>query len=68
MTVIHINGTTQQYIADNFNEGVVPQLEQEDTYYLVTDGEDNPNLIVSSEDYCDNYADPSNKVINIIKK
>ena len=60
MLVIHINETTQQYIADNFNDGVVPVLgkndpaaEGEDTFYLVKD--DAPNEIVTASYYYDNH-------------
>jgi hypothetical protein len=69
MIVIHINHTTQQYIADNYSNGVVPPLEygSEDTYYLVL--EDKPNVIVGVEDLCDVYNwNENDTTINVIKR
>lgn len=66
-TIIHINGTTQQYIADNHNDGIIPQLESEDTYYLVL--EDAPNVIVGVDELYDVYTPVEGDThINIIKK
>jgi hypothetical protein len=59
MLAIHINETTQQYIADLYNEGVVPALgkddpgaDDQDTYYIVTE-DDRPNFIVRSDVFVD---------------
>ena len=71
MRVIHINETTQQYIADTHNEGVVPVLGKydpntngEDTYYLVMDNA--PNEIVTASYYYDNLEDANHEHIVII--
>ena len=74
MLVIHINDTTQQYIADYYNDGVVPQLGKddpdangEDTYFLVG-ANDEPNRIVTSETYYTKYFDESDTMINVIPR
>lgn len=75
MIAIAINHTTQQWIADEFNEGVVPLLgyqdvefsNGEDTYYLVKD-EDTPNEIVTNEEFWTKWFDQVEKVITIHKK
>ncbi len=73
MIVIHINMTTQQYIADTYNNGVVPEYgvvdgvyTGEDNYYLVPD-DGTPNSIVSSEEYWDWLHDVNHTQI-VIKK
>ena len=70
MIVIHINEATQQFIADKYNQGVVPLLSKddptangEDTYYLVMDH--GPNDIVTSEHYWDNLFESDHKHIVI---
>lgn len=55
MRAININKTTQGYIAEMYNEGVVPQIEEEPTYYIVVD--DGPNLIVNRHDYVKIWKD-----------
>ena len=47
---IHINPHTQNYIAKTFNNGIVPQIEETSTVYLVTD-DDHPNQIVLTEEF-----------------
>jgi predicted transcriptional regulator len=49
MKAININQTTQRYIAEMYNKGVVPQIEEEPTYYIVVN--DGPNLIVDRHEY-----------------
>ncbi len=73
MIVIHINTTTQQYIADTYNDGVIPEYgvvddvyTGEDNYYLVTD-DDTPNKIVSCVEYWDWLHDANDTHLVIMK-
>ncbi len=74
MLVIHINATTQNHIADTYNNGVIPEYgvvdgvqTGEDNYYLVTD-DDTPNKVVSCVEYWDWLHETNDKHLVIIKK
>jgi hypothetical protein len=49
MYAIKVAPDTVKFIAEHFNDGVIPQVEKETTFFVF--GEDQPNEIVS-EDEC----------------
>lgn len=53
MRIFEINKNTQNYIAKMYNDGVIPQIENFKTYYIVL--EDEPNIIVSHDEYLKNW-------------
>ena len=73
MIAIAINETTKQWIADEFNEGVVPEYGYdengvytgEDNYYLVMD--DAVNEIVGCEKFWGEIFNESIELITIKK-
>ena len=74
MIAIAINETTKNWIAEKFNDGVVPlygfdetgTYTGEDNYYIVNDNA--PNEIVGCETFWTRLIDETDEVITIYRK